>query len=116
MPSPIAPELPPLNCGGCRKCCLGDKIMLLPGDDPSQFKTVAEGGRLVLQRGFDGNCVYLGATGCSIYGAQPKMCQAMDCRRYARDVQRLPFAERAKRLLNPLVGPVIQEGLDRLSA
>jgi hypothetical protein len=76
-------QLPPLNCAGCRTCCLGDTVLLTPQDDPARYKTKRTDRGLALAKGKDGNCVYLGKRGCQIYGRQPAMCRAMDCRAYA---------------------------------
>lgn len=76
--------LAPLDCAGCRKCCLGDTITLVPGDDPSLYKTKLVDGQRILAKGRDGNCVYLGPKGCRIHGRQPVMCRVFDCRRYAQ--------------------------------
>lgn len=76
-------NLPPLRCNGCRTCCLGDTVLLTPRDDPRQYKTKRTERGLELAKGKDGNCVYLGKRGCQIYGRQPTMCRAMDCRTYA---------------------------------
>lgn len=76
-------------CNGCIRCCLGDTIRLLPGDDPSQYQTIPhplQPGALALAKGADGNCVYLTAAGCSIHGRAPRMCREMDCREIARRV------------------------------
>lgn len=76
-------QLPKLNCNGCRKCCLGEMIVLMPGDDPTQYKTKMLQGKHILKHGKDGNCVYLGKRGCQIYNRQPAMCRMFDCRKYA---------------------------------
>lgn len=75
-----ASHLPPLNCAGCRKCCLGDTIKLQPWEDPSRWKTKLVDGRRVLRKGKDGNCVYLGKQGCRIQGGKPHACRWYDCR------------------------------------
>lgn len=102
--------LPPINCAGCRKCCLGDTITLLPGDDPGRYKTKLVDGERVLRKKKDGNCVYLGSRGCTIYGSQPRMCRAFDCRVYALKVAAMPPSAQASRLQRPSV----QEGFARL--
>jgi hypothetical protein len=92
--------LPKLQCGGCRKCCLGDTITLDPskGDDPRAYRTKRlEDGRLALRKARDGNCVYLGKSGCQIYGRQPYMCRVYDCRTHFLNVERMgPHAVRAR--------------------
>jgi hypothetical protein len=65
----------------------------MPGDDPGQYDTVAHGGYDWLKKGDDGNCIYLGETGCQIHGRAPRACQAFDCRRYAllrQELEQLP--------------------------
>lgn len=83
--------LPPLDCAGCRKCCLGDTITLLPehGDNPANYKTRLVDGKRQLAKGRDGNCVYLGKAGCQIHGRAPFTCRRHDCRQYFLDAERL---------------------------
>ena len=101
--------LPPLACNGCRKCCEGDEIELLlkgdprlkgrPADNPSQFKTRKRAdGAIVLARGKDGNCAYLGPTGCTIQARKPRMCRAYDCRLHALAVQKMTPEMQAERM------------------
>ena len=98
--------LPPINCNGCRKCCEGDTITLMAGDDPAQYKTKLVDGARVLARKKDGNCVYLGSRGCTIYFRQPVMCRVFDCRRYSMaavdtgDQQRRRVIAEGRRRLN----------------
>lgn len=78
-------DLPPLICAGCRACCVGDKIAIMPerGDDHRKWKTDRQAdGTRTLRRGADGNCIYLGPDGCTIHGRQPYMCRAYDCRKH----------------------------------
>ena len=77
------PSLPPLNCDGCRTCCLGDTIHLTANDNPARYKTRLLGdGSRVLKKGKDGNCVYLGKRGCQIQATKPEWCRQFDCRAY----------------------------------
>lgn len=108
----IASTLPPLSCGGCRKCCLGDTITLMEGDDPTLYKTKLVEGRRVLRKRKNGNCIYLGARGCTIWPKQPTMCRKFDCRTYALGVATLPEHERGVRLRHPST----REGIARLQA
>lgn len=93
--------LPSLDCAGCRKCCLGDTITLLPGDDPAAYKTKLIDGKRQLAKGRDGNCVYLGKSGCQIHGRAPYMCRRFDCRQYFLDAERLGEAAVQARLAKP---------------
>ncbi len=77
-------ELPPLNCNGCRACCKNEQIWVLPekGDDPSLYKTVFQGGKILMAPREDGRkeCRYLGHGGCTIYPIRPFLCRLYDCR------------------------------------
>jgi len=73
-------HLPPLKCGGCRACCIGDTIKLQPGEDPAQYKTRLVNGRHELRKGKDGHCVYAGKAGCKIQARKPLSCRLFDCR------------------------------------
>lgn len=105
--------LPRLDCNGCRKCCLGDTITLLPSDNPALYKTKrAANGALHIAKGKDGNCVYLGKRGCQIQSIKPAMCRSYDCRQHAYAVSQLPEAAQGNRWDLPAVA----EGRDRLKA
>lgn len=93
-------HLPPLNCAGCRKCCLGDTIKLQPWEDPSQYKTKLVDGRRVLRKGKDGNCIYLGKKGCRIQTTKPHSCRWYDCRIAAKLGFTSPAAEHGRMLLD----------------
>ena len=72
-------------CNGCRACCYGP-VMLHPslGDDPPRYRTVTvRDVGIMLARRADGSCIYLGETGCTIWGRQPALCKKFDCRVYA---------------------------------
>ena len=76
-------------CNGCTRCCHGDAIRLLPSDDPSNYQTEPHDhidGELMLAHKPNGDCVYLGATGCTIHPTKPLMCREMDCRRIAQAI------------------------------
>jgi Fe-S-cluster containining protein len=76
-------------CGSCRACCRRDGIVLYPehGDEPALYETVTEihplTGRptLMLARKRNGDCLYLGDTGCTIHDRAPAICREFDCRR-----------------------------------
>lgn len=73
-------------CGSCTRCCHGDAIRMLPGDDASQYQTVPHDhfpGHLMLDHKPNGDCVYLGERGCTIHETKPIMCREMDCRNIA---------------------------------
>lgn len=79
----------PVPCNGCTLCCQGDAIRLLPADDASQYQTVPHDrypGHLMLDHKPNGDCIYLGASGCTIHGHAPLMCREMDCRNVAESI------------------------------
>lgn len=86
-------HLPPLKCGSCRACCIGDTVKLQPGEDPARYKTRFVDGRHELRKGKDGNCVYLGKRGCRIQDSKPIACRIYDCRVDYERVMRHPHKE-----------------------
>lgn len=70
-------------CNGCTLCCKGDTIRLLPEDNPLAYQTEPHErfpGELMLAHKENGDCVYLGESGCTIQETKPAMCRTMDCR------------------------------------
>lgn len=74
-------------CDGCTLCCEGDAVRLLPGDDIDSYKTEqhprVKSARMLAHKE-NGDCVYLGESGCTIYERRPTMCRTMDCRLIAK--------------------------------
>ena len=83
-------------CNGCTLCCRGDVITLHPerGDDPASYDTqklTIPGSGIevdILKKGPDGNCIYLGEGGCTIYERRPAICRTFDCRDWFRRTTR----------------------------
>ena len=74
-------------CNGCRRCCIGDGVRILPHEDASQWETVPHflglRHRMLAHKG-NGECIYLGPDGCTIHDKpRPQLCEEMDCRRIA---------------------------------
>lgn len=75
-------------CDGCTVCCRGGEVVTLfpeAGDDPSTYLTkeavMVDGTPLVmLQHKPNGDCVYLGESGCTIHDRAPAVCRTFDCR------------------------------------
>ena len=113
-----ASHLPPLQCAGCRKCCLGDTVKLTDGyDKPSRFKKRLVDGRYELRKGKDGNCIYLGEKGCTIQHRKPLTCRLYDCRVDFESVLRHPDeAKRNARLQIPPLkrGRELHPGADEM--
>lgn len=84
----------PVPCNGCRVCCQRELVVLFPekGDDPARLEHVALpslfGPILVLKQKDNGDCVYLGADGCTIHDRAPAVCRAFDCRAYFLSMNR----------------------------
>lgn len=82
MPSPYH-----VPCNGCTLCCHGDAIRILPHENHDRWQTethpTLSGARMLAHRP-NGDCVYLGTTGCTIHDDKPQQCREMDCRRIAR--------------------------------
>lgn len=100
-------------CNGCRICCIRDAIRILSHEDASQWQTVPHphprfrGARMLAHKA-NGECIYLEAQGCGIYGHAPQQCREMDCRNIAcaftftemrRTPISLPVWRRGKELL-----------------
>lgn len=75
------PQLAKVACGTCRACCRWDAIEIRPqsGDDPTRYETTEMGGRLWLKRKENGECLYLGEEGCTIWPNHPAICRVFDC-------------------------------------
>ena len=73
-------------CNGCTRCCWNDMVRILPHEDATRWQTephpVQPDARMLAHRP-DGACIYLGESGCAIYGNRPEQCQTMDCRNIA---------------------------------
>ena len=78
----------PVPCNGCRECCRGDMISLKLhlGDKVEDYRCHQEVNPVtnhldwVLDHKPNGDCVYLGATGCTIHDRAPVVCREFDCR------------------------------------
>jgi Fe-S-cluster containining protein len=87
-------------CGSCRLCCRNQDVSLSlqHGDDPRIYETVIKagpGGEVVhyLKRQPNGDCIYLGAQGCTIWPNHPVLCRIFDC---AQLYERVPAEEQRK--------------------
>jgi Fe-S-cluster containining protein len=77
-------------CNGCTQCCRSNQALVLHperGDDVGSYehKTVFDGAGdkiHVLAATTSGACVYLGASGCTIYERRPLLCRSFDCRKH----------------------------------
>lgn len=85
-------------CGACRLCCKREGIFLFPdaGDDVSSYdhepavNPLTQSMQMKVRQQANGDCVYLGPKGCSIYARRPVICRAYDCAdQYARTPKEL---------------------------
>lgn len=87
-------------CDGCTLCCRRDMIVLMEGERPEDYEVEeirTKTGEVfhMVKKGPDGNCIYLGAEGCTIHDRAPALCKAFDCRLAYKIV---PRRERRARL------------------
>ena len=100
-------------CGRCTACCQGDVILMHPemGDQASDYETeeIPINGQLadVLKQKDNGDCIYLGAQGCTIHERAPAICREFDC----RDLWRR-LGSRAERRRMVAAGMVSKDVLD----
>lgn len=89
MPDPSESTVVP--CGSCTKCCNSNQGLFLhpdQGDEVSSYQfqilTERETGKPIylLATKDNGECVYLGPAGCTIYSRRPLLCRAFDCRKH----------------------------------
>lgn len=74
-------------CNGCRACCIGDAIRIMPYDNASLYKTEPhpfQPGELMLAHKPNRECWYLGEGGCTIHADRPAQCRTFDCRELVR--------------------------------
>jgi len=73
-------------CNGCTLCCQGDAIRLTEDDKPEDYITephpYIDDARMLAHKD-NGDCIYLGDTGCTIHDRAPLLCRSADCRSIA---------------------------------
>jgi Fe-S-cluster containining protein len=79
IPGLPQPHTTKVDCGTCRACCSHTIVLPLEGDDPSLDWVPNHEGITVLNKRENGDCVYLGPQGCTIWGRHPKICRVFDC-------------------------------------
>src|SRR4051812_18488076 len=88
LDSPGRPPDASVPCGTCRRCCQKNSIVMLlahEGDvvESYQHEIVdlpGAGRGPILKRQANGDCIYLGESGCTIHGRAPVICKVFDCR------------------------------------
>jgi Fe-S-cluster containining protein len=88
MPSNGETSVP---CDQCTECCRSGQGLFLhseQGDDVESYRhrvilDKTTGKRVILlATEANGHCVYLGASGCTIYDRRPILCRSFDCRKH----------------------------------
>lgn len=101
-------------CDGCTLCCKGDAVRILPHEPQDKWQTEPHpykaGARMIAHKP-NGDCFYLGESGCTIQHDKPQQCWEMDCRRVALGI---PSKSVLKRLVHQgAVNPAVhQRGLE----
>ncbi len=93
-------------CGSCQACCRREWIFLdaASGDVVEIYHTEEAihpvTGKLAkaLAHKANGDCIYLGATGCTIHGYRPHLCRIFDCRIHYLNLAKKPARERSVEL------------------
>lgn len=84
-------------CDGCKVCCVRETIILHPecgyvvaSYDAAPIKNPITGATdMAIRHKPNGECVYLGDTGCTIWSRAPIICKEFDCRQlFARFTNR----------------------------
>jgi hypothetical protein len=88
LPTNSQTEVP---CNTCTECCKSKQALVLhpaQGDDVAsyQVRLATDPGTgatvFLLATKENGECVYLGPTGCTIYERRPLLCRSFDCRKH----------------------------------
>lgn len=90
-------------CAGCTACCRNELLFLHQemGDRPADYMTKPAFNPLTgrvgvaLQQRKNGDCIYLGAGGCTIHGRAPAICREFDCRLFVARIGGRPAQRRA---------------------
>jgi Fe-S-cluster containining protein len=93
-------------CGSCQACCRREWIILDPaaGDVIELYETEdvvdARTGKdaKALAHKTNGDCLYLGAAGCTIHSRRPQVCRSFDCRVHYLNMMKKPRREREQAL------------------
>jgi hypothetical protein len=87
----LSAEKTDVPCNGCTECCRSNQGLFLhpeQGDQVESYRhrvmTDQATGKPVflLATEANGQCVYLGASGCTIYDRRPLLCRTFDCRKH----------------------------------
>lgn len=88
------PDQEKINCAGCTACCKNENLALYPehGDNPEEYEVrlvkspITGGVVFALKQKPNGDCIYLGSSGCTIYGRRPYACRRFSCVRWLQNI------------------------------
>lgn len=79
-------------CNGCTLCCRQQDVFLFPDEDANglavevaftpEIMGIKPMRALRLLKTPEGDCIYLGPAGCTIYDKRPRICRMFDCREH----------------------------------
>ena len=104
-------------CAGCRRCCTNNSIVMLleqEGDVLAAYEheivdLPGAGRGPILKRKPNGDCIYLGAHGCTIHDRAPAVCKVFDCRDAYLNFLSYPRADRRRMIRDGMIDPDIFE-------
>lgn len=108
-------------CAGCTLCCQNELIFLHAqhGDVVTDYLHKVAPNPLTGEMGFalqnkpNGDCIYLGETGCTIYDRAPAVCRKFDCRKLIKNLGDRAAQRRAVRS-GFISKELMQAGKDRM--
>jgi Fe-S-cluster containining protein len=106
-------------CDGCTACCRNELVILHPedGDVISTYRThpirhpMTGALAFALDHKPNGDCVYLGESGCTIHNRAPAVCRSFDCRRL---YSLLTSKQRREQSKDPIMKTRLDAGKKRL--
>lgn len=94
----------PVACESCTACCRnqrvflflnkGDRLENYEGQVKWGFNPLQGRGQWQLKQKANGDCVYLGEAGCTIYDRRPNICAQFDCRQLFLNFDRLKSVQK----------------------
>ncbi len=113
LPGLPASTIAKIDCGACRKCCTGfQAVALVEGEDTFDYRCHQAGpGVWMLDHKPNGDCVYLGPDGCTIWERHPTVCKVFDCAAFVKRMEEGAYEGWGLVLIG---GPVLKEGRKRL--
>ena len=94
-------------CGSCTQCCKRTAVILVEGDHPKLWQEAEfhptphpfmnMDRTPLLKHQANGDCVFLGPAGCTVYDIRPRMCRVFSCVGWVTDlIAKFDRAERRR--------------------